>query len=89
MLEMILEPAADEAQDQNFLSGLRELVQQIFKDTETLQVNSDVVYQALDNMNIDSKEEIIRHLKTIEREGKFSRTRLDDFINKLEEVRQP
>ena len=82
---MIAEPG-EEASDQDLLSGLRELVQQVFRDTETLQVDGIAVYQALDRLNLPSKAQILQQLQRIERDGKFSRTRLDDLINNLEEA---
>lgn len=82
---MIAEPG-EEAGEQQILSGLRELVQHVFRDTETLQVDASAVYQALEKLSLPGKGQILQQLQRIERDGKFSRTKLDDIINYIEEA---
>ena len=86
LLEMVVEPLQEDADGQEILRGLREIVQQVFKDTETLQIDISTVYKAVEKLNIAGKEQILQLLKKIERDGKFSRTRMDDLIHNLEEV---
>lgn len=83
---MITEPAVEEPHEADIVSGLRELSQQVFKDTETMIVNSDQLYAILDKMTIDGKDAIRQELGRVERDGKFSRTRIDDLIISMEEV---
>lgn len=85
LLEMISEQ--DEgAQGQDILEGLRVLVQSVFRDTETLTVDAKTVYDHLQPSKNNAKDTILQYLKKIERDGKFSRTKLDDLIHGLEEV---
>lgn len=82
---MIVEPS-DDTEGHELLAGFRELVQNVFRDTETLQVDAKAVYDTLQKLNISGKAQISQYLKKIERDGKFSRTKLDDLIHELEEV---
>ena len=89
MLEMVLNPDAStstDSKDNGVIEGLRLLSQTLFKDTETMVVDADLVYKALDKYLPQSKEEIMTKLQKIERGGKIGRTKLDDLIDNLEEV---
>lgn len=87
LLEMLVDPdSLVEPNENGLLEGLRAVSQQVFRDTETVQVDAPAVYAALDRLSIPAKDEILVQLKGIERAGKISRTKLDDLLYQLEEV---
>ena len=87
LLDMLVNQNEPEQRSGNeLIEGLRTIGQQLFKDSDTTNIDASVVYQYLDKLNSGSKEDILVQLKKIERNGKISRTKLDDLIAQLEEV---
>lgn len=72
--------------ENDLIEGLRTIAQQLFRDSDSTNIDANVVYQFLEKLNSESKDDILVQLKKVERNGKISRTKLDDLIAQLEEV---
>lgn len=73
--------------DGSLISGLRCLIQNVFKDTETFSVEASKVYEALNALNLPEHDMILGKLNGLQERGQIKRSKLDDLIEVLEEVR--